>query len=164
VSAGVRSLDGRPDGHKGRVRQWLRQDRVRSPRRPGGDTGPGTDHAHLIWTRPWPARGAVPDSVSGRALHELSCPWACRKAHPLAALVAGGRRRPDTCRRREAAADTSMTTCAGHPTVRTPVAPKQRTVNPPLAPLLLAPTCTKFVCRSGPAAVAMRDAGRRGYV
>ena len=79
-----------------------------------------------------PGRGGS-RPVSGHALHELSCPRGCHKAHPVATLVTGGREAAGGAAHlsgREAAADTSMATCTGHwPSGRRSFR-KQRTVNP----------------------------------
>ena len=86
--------------------------------------------------RCWPGRGGS-RPVSGHALHELSCPRGCGKAHPVATLVTGGREAAGGAAHlsgREAAADTSMATYTGHwPSGRRSFR-KQRTVNPPIAP------------------------------
>ena len=79
-----------------------------------------------------PGRGGS-RPVSGHALHELSCPRGCHKAHPVATLMTGGREAAGGAAHlsgREAAADTSMATCTGHwPSGRRSFR-KQRTVNP----------------------------------
>ena len=83
-----------------------------------------------------PGRGGS-RPVSGHALHELSCPRGCHKAHPVATLMTGGREAAGGAAHlsgREAAADTRMATCTGHwPSGRRSFR-KQRTVNPPIVP------------------------------
>jgi hypothetical protein len=135
----VRNLDGMPDGHSGRVRQYLRHDLCcfqtgrRVPMLSGRRPYPPT------WTRPWPAMAAVPGScpaarhaschVRGATTGTITCPhwWPA------------GERWPDIRSEHQIAADTSMVTdtsvatCAGYSPSGRRSFREQRTVNPLIA-------------------------------
>jgi hypothetical protein len=114
-------------------------------RRSDGARGPQRRPCPLARGTRWaagPGRGGS-RPVSGHALHELSCPRGCRKAHPgghAGDRWAGGGGGAAHLSGREAAADTNMATYTGHwPSGRRSFR-KQRTVN-----LLMVPARYNFL-------------------
>jgi hypothetical protein len=91
VSAGVRNLDGRPDGRRGSVRQNPRQDRSRSAGRPGGHADRTPTMLTSLGRGPWPAVAVVPGVCPAARRVRCRVRGGYRRDRYVSVLVASGR-------------------------------------------------------------------------
>jgi hypothetical protein len=94
VSAGVRSLDGRPDGHSGDVRQCLRSDSARSARAVGMADPAGRRPCPPAWKRAVACGGSGSGPVSGYTLAKSATAAAGATLCPCGGRQTGGGQTP----------------------------------------------------------------------